>query len=121
MSAGASAYLLKERAAEEIVAAIRTAAAGGRYLSPALSDFAAQRAARETALRADHPEVAQLSPAELNVLKPTGENQTTKEMAGLLRVSPHMVDSHRASISAKLGLQGSRSLLRFAFEHCREL
>ena len=121
ISLGCSGYLLKESAAEEILAAIRTAAAGRRYLSPAVSEFVLQRSQREQAMRAANPGLAQLTAAEQRVLKLVAENKTTKEIADQLQTSPRTVDHQRASISTKLGLQGSHSLLRFAFEHRWEL
>ena len=121
ISLGCSGYLLKESAAEEILAAIRAAAAGRRYLSPAVSEFVLQRSHREQAVRAAHPGLAELSAAEQRVLKLVAENKTTKEIADQLQLSPRTVDHQRASISTKLGLQGSHSLLSFAFEHRWEL
>jgi DNA-binding NarL/FixJ family response regulator len=117
MSLGCSGYLLKECAAEEIVAAIRAVAAGRRYLSPAVSEFVLQRSERQAALNLTSPGLDLLTPAERRVLHLIAENRTTKEIADTLKVSPRTVDNQRASISAKLGLQGSHSLLRFAFEH----
>lgn len=121
ISLGCSGYLLKESAADEIVAAIRCVAQGGRYLSHAVSDFVLQRSQRQLALQAANPALKQLTAAEQRVLKFIAENKTTKEIADLLHTSPRTVDHQRASISSKLGLQGSHSLLRFAFEHRWEL
>jgi DNA-binding NarL/FixJ family response regulator len=121
ISLGCSGYLLKESAAEEILAAIRAAAAGRRYLSPAVSDFVLRWSQREKAMRAAHPGLALLTTAEHRVLKLIADNKTTKEIAEHLQTSPRTVDHQRGSISTKLGLQGSHSLLRFAFEHRWEL
>jgi len=51
------------------------------------------------------------------VLKLIATDLTTKEIAARLKLSPRTIESHRAKISQKLGLQGSHSLLKFAFEH----
>lgn len=121
ISLGCHGYLLKESAAEEILTAIRTVAAGQRYLSHAISDFVLRRAQRQQRVQSEHPGLAQLTAAEERVLRLIAENKTTREIADVLHISPRTVDHQRASISAKLGLQGSHSLLRFAFEHRWEL
>ena len=121
MSLGCSGYLLKECAADEIVLAIRTVAAGRRYLSPAVSDFVMKRHERLSEVGKAHPGLARLTPAEKRVLRLVADNRSTKEIAEQLGVSPRTVDNQRASIVAKLGLQGSHSLMRFASEHRLEL
>lgn len=121
ISLGCNGYLLKESAAEEILTAIRTVAAGRRYLSHAVSDFVLRRSERQRRVQAAHPGLAELTAAEERVLRLIAENKTTREIADVLHLSPRTVDHQRASVSAKLGLQGSHSLLRFAFEHRWEL
>lgn len=117
MALGCSGYLLKECAAQEIVSAVRAVAAGSSYLSPMVSDLLVARSRRQAVLGQAHPGLAELTPAERRVLKLVADNRTTKEIADQLKISPRTVDNQRASISIKLGLQGSHSLLRFAFEH----
>lgn len=117
MALGCSGYLLKECAAEEIVSAIRMVASGRRYLSPSVSDFVMRRHERLSAVGRALPALALLTPAEKRVLRLVADNKATKEIAEQLGVSPRTVDNQRARIVAKLGLRGSHSLIRFAFEH----
>jgi DNA-binding CsgD family transcriptional regulator len=62
-----------------------------------------------------------LTPAERRVLRLISQYKTTKEIAEALFISPRTVESHRASITQKLGLRGSHSLMRYALQHLAEL
>jgi DNA-binding CsgD family transcriptional regulator len=62
-----------------------------------------------------------LTSAERRILKLIASDKTSKEIADVLGISARTVGNHRANMSAKLGLQGSHSLLKFAFEHKAKL
>jgi DNA-binding NarL/FixJ family response regulator len=117
IDAGAAGYVLKDAAAREIAAAIRAAAAGGSYVSPAISSFLLRRAQRASALREEQPALDQLTPSERKILKLIAQGKTSKEVAEELSISYRTVENHRANICAKLGLSGTNSLLRFALQH----
>lgn len=117
MNLGAKGYVLKESAAAEILQSIHAVAAGQHYISPAISGLLVNRGARTAALRNEKPGLENLTPAERRILKFIASDKTSKEIADELGLSPRTVDNHRANISAKLGLQGSHSLLKFAFEN----
>jgi DNA-binding NarL/FixJ family response regulator len=117
IDAGASGYILKDAAAREIATAIRTAAAGGSYVSPEISAFLLTRIQRGSALREEKPALEQLTPSERKILKLIAQGRTSKEVADDLAISYRTVENHRANICAKLGLSGTNSLLRFALEH----
>jgi DNA-binding NarL/FixJ family response regulator len=117
IDAGAAGYVLKDAAAREIVAAIRSAAGGQPYVSPAISSFLLRRAERATTLRREKPALEQLTPSERRILKAIAEGKTSKEVASELSISYRTVENHRANICAKLGLSGTNALLRFALEH----
>lgn len=114
---GVSGFVLKENAVEDIVNAITTAAAGGHYLSPAVSGFLVRRRNRAEALTAHKPGLDDLTRAERRILKLIAEKKTSKEIAAELFISPRTVDAHRANISIKLDLHGTHSLLQFALEN----
>jgi len=114
---GVSGFVLKENAVEDIVNAITTAAAGGHYLSPAVSGFLVRRRNRAEALTAHKPGLDDLTKAERRILKLIAEKKTSKEIAAELFISPRTVDAHRSNISTKLDLRGAHSLLQFALEH----
>jgi DNA-binding NarL/FixJ family response regulator len=114
---GAKGYVLKESAATDILQGIRTVAAGQHYVSPALSGFLVKRASLAADVRAGNSGLASLTPAERRILKLIASDKTSKEIAEALGLSPRTVENHRTNMSAKLGLQGSHSLLKFAFEN----
>jgi DNA-binding NarL/FixJ family response regulator len=117
IDAGAAGYVLKDAAAREIVAAIRAVAAGGSYISPAISSFLMRRAERASALRNEKPALEQLTTSERRILKMISQGKTSKEVADELAISYRTVENHRANICTKLGLSGTNALLRFALEH----
>jgi DNA-binding NarL/FixJ family response regulator len=121
IDAGAAGYVLKDVAAREIADAIRAAAGGGSYVSPAISGFLLRRAQYAAALRQDQPALEQLTQAERRILKLIAAGKTSKEVATELAISYRTVENHRANICGKLGLSGTNSLLRFALENRNRL
>ncbi len=114
--AGAAAYVLKENASEDVLLAIRSVAAGGFFLSSSLREFVGRPDLQSTSA-AENGRLSALTPTERRVLRLVGANQTSKEIARELCISPRTVDTHRAHICERLGLRGAQSLLRFALEH----
>lgn len=117
MDAGFLGYVLKENAASDLIACIHAVAAGRAFISPVLSPYLLQRGTRAAALATEKPGLDQLTPAERRILRLIAADFTSKEIAGQLGVSFHTVENHRSNISAKLGLSGSHSLLKFAFDN----
>lgn len=114
---GIHAYVLKENAVEDLITAIRAVAAGRTFISATLSDMLLRRRSRAEALRQERPGIDSLTPTERRILKLIAEDKTSKEIAGLLGSAVRTVETHRQNMSAKLGLSGSHSLLKFAFEN----
>ncbi len=117
MDAGVSGYVLKENAANDLLDAIRAVAEGRRYISPIISEQLLRRRQPADAVLNPKPGLEQLTPAERRVLKLIAEDRTSKEIADDLGISVRTVDTHRQNISVKLGLHGSHSLLKFAFDN----
>ena len=111
---GAKGYVLKESAAAEILQAIHAVAAGQHYISPSLSGLLVKNA---TASNGATSGVASLTPTQRRILKLIASDRTSKEIASELGLSTRTVENHRTHISARLGLQGSHSLLKFAFDN----
>ncbi len=113
LKAGAAGYLQKESPQEEVLKAIRTIAAGGRYVT---SSFAQELVADlvETRDRAPHE---LLSDREYQVLCLLGTGKRTKEIAGSLGLSLATVSTYRARLFEKLGLSSTADLVRYAMEH----
>lgn len=121
LNLGVNGYVLKDSEPDEILQAIMTVAEGGSWFSQSVVDFLVDRHEQAGALRKEVPGLDKLSAAERRVLKMVAANMTTKEIAEALELSPRTIDNHRGNISAKLGLKGSHSLLRFAFDHRSQL
>ncbi|MBI4658944.1 MAG: response regulator transcription factor [Verrucomicrobia bacterium] len=114
MDLGASGFVIKDSAPEGILTAIEMAANNRHYLSPEIAEYLFSRAERG---RSVTQQLAGLTPAERRVLKFVSEFKSSKEIAGILRVSTRTIENHRANLSAKLGLQGSQSLVKFAYQN----
>ena len=121
MDLGVLGYVLKDSAAEDILHCIRAVADGRHYLSPAVSGFLVNRHTRAESLRRAKPGLADLTPAELRILRLIARNKTSKEIADELELSTRTVDNHRFNICTKLELHGVHSLVKFAFDHKSEL
>jgi DNA-binding NarL/FixJ family response regulator len=117
MDLGAKAYVLKDNAAQDIVAALEKVACGEAFVSPLMLEAGQRRSERVRELLLSKPQIDVLTPAERRILKLIGEDYTSKEIAGLLHLSVRTVDNHRLHICDKLNLHGSHSLLKFAFDN----
>src|SRR5438876_10690603 len=109
-AAGAQGYVLKEAADEEVVAAVREIADGGRYVHPALG-------ARLVAADAEAAAAAQadpLSDREREVLRLLALGHTNQEIAKMLYISVRTAETHRAHIMQKLRLSSRAELVRYA-------
>ncbi len=109
-AAGAHGYVLKEAADEEVVAAVREIANGGRYVHPALGArmIAAEAEARAAA------EADPLSEREREVLRLLALGHTNQEIAKMLYISVRTAETHRAHIMRKLQLSTRAELVRYA-------
>jgi len=110
---GASAYVLKCAAFEDLVRAIREATAGRRYLCPPLSEQAAS-IYREAADPTSSDKYEKLTDRERQVLQLVAEGSTSAAIAKRLGISPRTVETHRANIAKKLGFRNQTDLIAFA-------
>ena len=106
LAAGATGFVLKDHAEEELATAVRAAAKGDTYVTPRV---AARLAALRGALTDEH-----LSPREAEVLQLIAFGHTSVEIARMLKLSPRTVETHRARIHQKLGLRNRAELVRYA-------
>jgi two-component system response regulator NreC len=111
-AAGASGYVLKEAADDELLAAVREVAAGGRYVDPQLG---ARLAAFDAAAAADSDEDP-LSDREREVLRLLALGHTNQEIGKMLFLSVRTAETHRARIMQKLGLTTRAELVRHAID-----
>jgi two-component system, NarL family, response regulator NreC len=115
LRAGALAYVLKDASSDCLVKAIRTAAAGGRYFSPPLSEEAIEAYAEKLGSAATDP-YQLLTVREREVLQLTTEGQSCTEIADRLFISARTVENHRANLMRKLGVRNQKELVRYAVE-----
>jgi two-component system response regulator NreC len=108
--AGASGYVMKEAADDEVVDAIRAVAAGQRYLHPALGARLLAVESEERRRAAEDP----LSEREREVLRLLALGHTNQEIAKLLYISVRTAETHRAHIMRKLDLSSRAELVRYA-------
>lgn len=118
LEAGASGFILKDRPAEELIAACRAVAGGAAWLDPKVAPRVMQAFRREVlperrrARRADD-----LTGRELDVLRSMARGATNAELADELAVSEATVKSHVGSIFAKLGARDRAAAIVFAYDH----
>jgi DNA-binding NarL/FixJ family response regulator len=117
MDLGAKAYVVKDNAANDIMAALEKVVEGDTYLSPVMLEAGKRRSNLVQDLLLHKPQIETLTPSERRILKLIGEDFTSKEIANLLHVSVRTVDNHRQNICRKLNLHGSHGLLKFAFDN----
>jgi DNA-binding NarL/FixJ family response regulator len=118
---GAKGFVLKDCALADIIACIKTVAAGEHYASHALTSFLVNRSRGAIQFSERQPTINDLTPTERRVLKLIAENLTTKEIGEQLFVSPRTIEKHRENICQKLDLHGSHALLKFALAHKSDL
>jgi two-component system response regulator NreC len=114
LEAGAGGYVPKRAAPEELLTAIRTAAAGEVYLYPSLAkllvrDYLAQERSSEAGTTLDG-----LTDREQEVLRYLAEGSDNDEIAEALVISAKTVARHRENIMRKLGLHSRAELVRYA-------
>jgi DNA-binding NarL/FixJ family response regulator len=107
---GASAFLLKDSAGDELVAAIRQALQGGVYLTPAMTREVLDRMAGSSA-----PE-PQLTVRQRDVLRLIVKGQRMKEIASNLGLSVRTVETHKYEMMETLGLHSTAELVRYALD-----
>ena len=104
-AAGAAGYVLKEASRTDLLRAIRTVAAGGRYLDPAVGGWAVNSG-----------EDSVLTERELEVLRYVALGHTNADIAKRMYISARTVETHRANLQRKLGVSGRPELVRYALQ-----
>jgi two-component system invasion response regulator UvrY len=111
LRAGASGYMNKESAPEELIKAIRKVLAGGRYVSAAL----AEKLALDLFAESEQPLHERLSDRELEVLRMIGSGKTISQIAEELHLSVTTVSTYRARILEKMNMTTTAELMHYAF------
>ena len=112
MRNGASGYVLKQAAGDELIEAVRAVAGGLTYLTPLIT--------RDVLLAMAQPDDAQeisLTPRQLDVLRLIAEGKRMKEIANELQISVRTVETHKQSLVHTLGAETTADLIKFAIKH----
>jgi DNA-binding NarL/FixJ family response regulator len=115
LRAGASGFLLKEAPPEQLVAGVRTVAAGEQLLAPSVTRRLIERFTSQPPA-AEPPRVEELTPRELEVLQLVARAMTNAEIAAHLFLSETTVKTHVARILMKLGLRDRVQAVVLAYE-----
>ena len=113
LKAGASGYMNKESAPEELIKAVRKLLSGGRYVSPTLAETLAVDLGRDDGT----PAHERLSDREFEVLRKMASGKTVGQIAQELHLSVPTVSTYRARILEKMGMSTNAELIRYALSH----
>jgi DNA-binding NarL/FixJ family response regulator len=115
MEAGASGYVLKHSAHDELVEAIREALRGHTYVTPVLAGELL-RSYREEGPQPADP-ARRLTPRQREVLQLSAEGRSAKEVASLLHISSRTAEYHRARVMKVLGVKTTAELVQYAIRN----
>jgi len=115
LEAGASGYVTKDCAFEELADAVRTVTKGRTYLSPKIAGLVVEGYLRRLSGH-ETPSAPRLTPREREVLQLTAEGQSTKGIAFTLHVSVKTIETHRRNIMEKLNIHSIAELTKYAIQ-----
>ena len=113
LHAGASGYIPKRAAPDDLVSGIRAVSQGNVFLYASLARFLMREVVEHPS---PPPGASDLTPRELEVLALIAEGRTNREIAETLVISPKTVDRHRENIMTKLNLHNRVELVRYAID-----
>lgn len=114
LDAGATAYVIKSAAGEQLVRAIVSAAAGQTYLCSETAALLVQASRRKGVATAGATENKRLGRRESEVLRLLAQGRTSPQIGNDLHIAPSTVDVHRRNIMNKLELRTIAELTRYA-------
>lgn len=107
--AGVTGFVVKDNSFEELTLSVRTVAAGGTFVTPAVR-------AKLNALRRNGAKPVALSPREREVIRLIAAGQSSKEIGRALAISPRTVDTYRDRLRDKLGLRSVAEVVLYAVQ-----
>lgn len=115
LEAGASGFVLKHSAPDELVMAIRAALNGQKYITPVLAGEVLASVQKDPESSKDP--VASLTPRQREILQLLAEGKTAKEIATILDISTRTVEFHKYEMMQAAGIHNSAELIHFAIKH----
>jgi DNA-binding NarL/FixJ family response regulator len=113
LKAGGAGYITKESASDELAAAIRKVAGGGKYVSPSLAELLALELAPDS----QKPLHETLTDREYRVMWLLASGKQINQIAREMSLSPSTVSTYRCRILKKLKLASNAELVRYAISH----
>jgi two-component system, NarL family, response regulator NreC len=114
LRAGAKAYLLKESAETDVIAAIRAVAAGKSFFSAKVTKLLQEEYVQRLQQEGKDDSYDSLTPREREILQMIAEGQANKDVANNLNLSLYTVETHRGNILQKLGLRSAAEVVLYA-------
>ncbi len=114
LKAGARAYLLKDSAEADLLAAVRALTEGKSFFSPAISKILVEDYMRQLESRGAEDSYELLTNREREILQLLAEGKTNKDVANMLNLSLYTVETHRTHILQKLNLHSVPELILYA-------
>jgi len=116
LEAGASAYVTKAAASDELLRAVKAVGRGQQYLCPDAATMVAQGRSGKNGQR-EASGAASLGARERQVLQLVAEGHSSPQISGHLHIAPSTVDVHRRNIMRKLNLHNVADLTKFAIRY----
>ena len=113
MAGGASGYMVKDDAAEQLVLAIKMILRGNKFVSPSVSKVLVDRQIRSID-DGEIPSLEILTRREQQILTMIAKGMANKNIASKLKISIRTVEHHRANLTDKLGFKTPSSLVNYA-------
>ena len=113
LQAGASAYVLKDSAVDDLAAALAAVRKGGMYLSPAISTAAVLKNETTGLFEKNIADTERLTKRELQVLQLIADGHSTKEIAAILEISVKTIETYRKQIMDKLEIRTTAGLTKY--------
>ena len=114
LKAGARGYLLKDSPESDLINAILAVHEGKAFFSPAISKMLVEDYMRQLQQRGADDSYELLTMREREVLQLLAEGKSNKDVAGILNLSIHTVETHRSNILQKLNLHGTPEMILYA-------
>jgi DNA-binding NarL/FixJ family response regulator len=115
LEAGASGFVLKHSAPDELVMAIRAALNGQKYITPVLAGEILESMQREP--KSSNDPLSSLTSREREILQLLAEGKTVKEISSILGISTRTVEFHKYEMMQSLAIHTSAELVHFAIKH----
>jgi len=117
LRAGASGYLCKDNAEQQLEQAIRKVASGGLYINPSVAEKLAVEVLGTAGTSTEAPLHTRLSDREYEVLRYIATGLGVTEIANRLNLSVKTVSTHKTHVMQKMGLVNTAELIQYAMKH----